>query len=109
MYWPTTGAEETQGLGWGYQFEGEGEGEGWVEGGAAESPTETLDPVSEAETPVNEGLQQGCQYQHHRVEVREGEMVGPGTFLGEVAEEEEEGDEVFRKMVSDFRRAGFDV
>ncbi|KAK3900850.1 hypothetical protein C8A05DRAFT_16886 [Staphylotrichum tortipilum] len=96
-------------------FGGSGEDEGWMAfegggvgsgggrfgGGPSRSPAETLDPVSEAETPVEEGLQQ----EYHLV--GEGEIAEAATLLGQVVEEE--GDEVFRKMVSDFRRAGFDV
>ena len=46
-----------------------------------ESPTETLDPVSEVDTPAE------------------------GRWLGEEAEGD--GDDLFRKMVNDFQRAGF--
>jgi len=63
--------------------------------GGLESPTETLDPVSEVETPA---------------EGQEREQTQVRVVIGDADEEEEaEGDELFRKMVDDFRKAGFEV
>ncbi|KAK3295555.1 uncharacterized protein B0H64DRAFT_441942 [Chaetomium fimeti] len=73
-----------------------GYGGGGVAGGL-ESPTETLDPVSEVETPA-----EGQERDQTQVRV----VIGD---VDEEVEEEGEGDELFRKMVNDFRKAGFEV
>jgi hypothetical protein len=67
-----------------------------------ESPTETLDPVSEVETPAEETEEAQVQVPF----VGDGETEA-GRLAGEEAERE--GDELFRKMVDDFRKAGFEV
>ncbi|KAJ4304073.1 hypothetical protein N0V88_001683 [Collariella sp. IMI 366227] len=67
--------------------------------GGMESPTDTLDPVSEIETPAIEKEQD-------QVRVIEGVPEAEGRSSGESEVVE---DEVFRKMVDDFRRAGFEV
>ncbi|KAL2137366.1 hypothetical protein VTI74DRAFT_3306 [Chaetomium olivicolor] len=67
--------------------------------GGMESPTETLDPVSEVETPAEEKDQEQVRVVE---EVSEAGRRSPGE--SDVVE-----DEVFRKMVDDFRRAGFEV
>ncbi|KAH6850100.1 hypothetical protein B0I37DRAFT_413526 [Chaetomium sp. MPI-CAGE-AT-0009] len=72
-----------------------GYGYGGGVAGGLESPTETLDPVSEIDTPA---------------EGQEREQTQVRVVIGEVGEEEEgEGDELFRKMVDDFRKAGFEI
>ncbi|KAK4123219.1 hypothetical protein N657DRAFT_452008 [Parathielavia appendiculata] len=74
-------------------------------GGGMASPAETLDPVSEVETPAeaeDEGQDQ----------VRLGAVMYDGeTDAGKLSGDEavDEGDEIFRKMVDDFRKAGFEV
>lgn len=67
--------------------------------GGMESPAETLDTVSEVETPVEEKGQDGLE-----VRVVDWETARPSPEEGEG-----EGDELFRKMINDFRRAGFEV
>jgi hypothetical protein len=67
-----------------------------------ESPAETLDPVSEVETPAEETEEVQVQ-----VCVVDGGETVAGKLPGE--EVEGEGDEMFRKMVDDFRKAGFEV
>ena len=75
-------------------------GDGMEEsGGGVDSPAETLDPVFEVETPAEEPEQDPL-----RVRVVDGELA---TLASE--EGEGEGDELFRKMVGDFRRAGFEI
>jgi hypothetical protein len=71
---------------------------GYGSGGAGglESPTETLDPVSEVETPAEE-------QEREQTQVRV--VIGDAD---EEAEAEGEGDELFRKMVDDFRKSGFE-
>ena len=66
-----------------------------------ESPTETLDPVPEVDTPA-EGMAQS-----HLLPVRVADQEADGRWLGQEAEED--GDDLFRKMVSDFQRAGFEI
>ncbi|KAK4239985.1 hypothetical protein C8A03DRAFT_42445 [Achaetomium macrosporum] len=66
--------------------------------GGVESPTETLEPVSEVETPAEDA--DGDRPQIRVVD----ESTGPAEEVGS-----EGDDEVFRKMVDDFRAAGFDV
>lgn len=68
--------------------------------GGMESPAETLDTVSEVETPVEEKGQDGLE-----VRVVEWETAKPAS----PEEGEGEGDELFRKMINDFRKAGFEV
>ncbi|KAK4249959.1 hypothetical protein C7999DRAFT_39082 [Corynascus novoguineensis] len=69
--------------------------------GGMDSPTETLDPVSEAETPEEDEQEPGGA----PLQVLVGETE-TGRLSGD---DNGEGDEVFRKMVDDFRRAGFEV
>ncbi|KAL2164110.1 hypothetical protein VTH06DRAFT_3324 [Thermothelomyces fergusii] len=79
--------------------------------GRMESPAETLDPVSEAETPPEEG-QQPPDRDALQVLVEEadaGKLSGDEKEEEKQKQKEEDGDELFRKMVDDFRRAGFDV
>ncbi|KAL2156487.1 hypothetical protein VTH82DRAFT_1232 [Thermothelomyces myriococcoides] len=76
-----------------------------VGGDGMDSPAETLDPSSEAETPP-EGQEPSGQ---NSVQVIVGEAE-PGRLSGDGdGGDVEGGDELFRKMVDDFRRAGFDV
>ena len=75
-------------------------GDGLEEGGGGvDSPAETLDPVFEVETPAEEPEEDPL-----RVRVVDGELAASATEEGD-----EEGDELFRKMVGDFRRAGFEI
>jgi hypothetical protein len=72
---------------------------GIVVPGGMESPTETLDPVSEVETPAEDPAGQD------RPQIR---VVDESTVPSHEAGLEGD-DEVFRKMMDDFRAAGFDV
>ncbi|KAK4143685.1 uncharacterized protein C8A04DRAFT_12178 [Dichotomopilus funicola] len=69
--------------------------------GGMESPTETLDPVSEVETPVEMG---------GRMDMKDMKVLIGEAETGRLSGEDEgEPDELFRKLVDDFRRAGFEV
>ena len=72
-------------------------------GGGMESPTETLDPVSEIETPCAEVDEGPGQFQVQVVDVDIGKLTLPGDFEGG---EDEDG---LLKMIRDFQAAGFEV
>ncbi|KAL2181284.1 uncharacterized protein P884DRAFT_273816 [Thermothelomyces heterothallicus CBS 202.75] len=88
----------------GYQQHGAAAAASYREGGIAgamDSPTETLDPVSEAETPAEGQAPPG----QNSLRV----LVGEAEEDRLSGDEDGDGDELFRKMVDDFRRAGFEV
>jgi hypothetical protein len=68
-----------------------------------ESPTETLDPVSEVETPCAEVDEGPGQFQVQVVDVDVGRLTLPEGVEGD---EDEDG---LLKMIRDFQAAGFEV
>lgn len=78
--------------------------------GGMESPTDTLDPVSEVETPVETGVKEEGEGLERETEKMDMKVLIGEAEAGRPSEEDEgEPDELFRKLVDDFRRAGFEV
>jgi hypothetical protein len=78
---------------------GSGSGSG---GGGMESPTETLDPVSEVETPCAEVDEGPGQFQVQVVDVDVGRLTLPEGVEGD------EDEVVLLNMIRDFQAAGFE-